>query len=296
MSAPAVGVEGIKVGSRNIPVETVWSAELPALPSEFSVDVELSSGLTIVVPHTRPHADGTWFVVAKDSGDDEREGRQLIARFTPHNGSHSNVRLLLSAISSPIACEGSSLLVLMLATALGIQPAGARTVGPATRAAGTAPSRSFVDALPSEPILRFALLAALAVALLARIAAHLTERFPQRRGYTLVIQPRFGKVDDLIGTKGEKGGNAGPTITTSLMQGLTGAFKRSICVASLSASGGGANGTSNGAANGAEGPEGPIVGGHAGEIDLYVGPLMDAIERSLEYANVFGPLMVRPSP
>ena len=34
------------------------------------------------------------------------------------------------------------------------------------------------------------------------------------------------------------------------------------------------------------------AGTHAGEFELLVGPLLDAMEKSLEYAGVFGPLMI----
>ena len=50
------------------------------MPEEFTVDVELSNGLTIVVAHPKKHIDGRWFVVAKDAPN----RRQLVARFQRH--------------------------------------------------------------------------------------------------------------------------------------------------------------------------------------------------------------------
>ena len=59
-----------------VPVETVWTAEVPRSPEDFSVDVRLSNGMTVVV-NNRRELDGRWFVVAKDSSS---KGH-LLARF-----------------------------------------------------------------------------------------------------------------------------------------------------------------------------------------------------------------------
>ena len=78
------------------------SVELPLTRPDFSIDMELSNALTIVVPHTRKHPDGWWFVVAKDA----QHRRQLLARFQSH-GVHSHlpepVRLWLRLLASPAA-------------------------------------------------------------------------------------------------------------------------------------------------------------------------------------------------
>ena len=220
MPSASVGVEGVRVNGRSVAVETVWSIELPPQPADFVVDVELSNGLTIVVPHQRRHVDGQWFVVAKDAigeGSPRQQARQLIARFTRHDSSFSTVRLLLQVLGSPFATDGSSMLVLALATLVTISPAGEHAASRhadtdnfnpfASRRGGTggggAPSaerealgllaaRAF-DAALSDATLRYALLGALALAFLGRLCTRLAERFPPRSGYTLVIQPRVGR-------------------------------------------------------------------------------------------------------
>ena len=74
--APPVAVEAIVLRGQSVPVETVWTAELPRSPEDFSVDVNLSNGMTVVV-NNRASADGRWFVVAKDASSK----RNILARF-----------------------------------------------------------------------------------------------------------------------------------------------------------------------------------------------------------------------
>ena len=71
-----LGVERIVLRGQSVPVETVWTAEVPRSPDDFSVDVRLSNGMTVVV-NNRRELDGRWFVMAKDSSS---KGH-LLARF-----------------------------------------------------------------------------------------------------------------------------------------------------------------------------------------------------------------------
>ena len=52
---------------------------LPPAPASFSVDVMLTSGLTVVVPHPHRSVDDRWFVIAKDANAKSH----LLARFQP---------------------------------------------------------------------------------------------------------------------------------------------------------------------------------------------------------------------
>ena len=71
-----LGVERIVLRGQVVPVETVWTAEVPRSPDDFSVDVRLSNGMTVVV-NNRRELDGRWFVMAKDSSSTGH----LLARF-----------------------------------------------------------------------------------------------------------------------------------------------------------------------------------------------------------------------
>ena len=71
-----LGVERIVLRGQDVPVETVWTAEVPRAPDDFSVDVRLSNGMTVVV-NNRRELNGRWFVMAKDSSSTGH----LLARF-----------------------------------------------------------------------------------------------------------------------------------------------------------------------------------------------------------------------
>ena len=238
-----VNVQGVRVGGLPVLVETVWSVELPPQRAEFSVDVELSNGLTIVVPHPRRHPDGHWFVVAKDAiGDGGKHGRQLIARFTRHDVA-SKAQALLSLLGSPFATDGSSMLVLLLAALVASGPGDtkqsrtrqlqARSNGALGGVGAAAEQETFAllstmvyDLALSDLALRYALLAMLAFALLGRLAARLTDLYPPRSGYTLVIQPREGATAELLAQGGRPViGRAAGDDAESLMLGMVKAFK-----------------------------------------------------------------------
>ena len=71
-----LAVERIVLRGQDVPVETVWAAEVPRSPDDFSVDVRLSNGMTVVV-NNRRELNGRWFVMAKDSSSTGH----LLARF-----------------------------------------------------------------------------------------------------------------------------------------------------------------------------------------------------------------------
>ena len=323
---PAVrmGVEGIRLGGQKLAVETVWTVELRRVRDDFSVDVELASGITLVVPHTRKHVDGRWFVIAKDAPN----RRQLVARFqqTPLSVPQQMWRVA----GSPMVGDLSSLIVLVLAALIVLDvgdPADGLGVGP-TAPPGTATSllrrggsrgaaalyplsyplavlEAIVqllaalcglsgDALAFTDLMRASLLCALLLTLCTRLLARLVERFPPTSNYTLSIQPRAGMLDDeLAETAGARAASwllkrRGPTVKLtlgdqSLTLQLAAAFKAAIV--SVGAEGGVEGGS-------ASTPNGTASTGHAGEIDLWVGPLLDAIERSLQIADVFGTVMM----
>ena len=234
-AAPAVGVDGIRLGGQPLEVGTVWSIELPPQPDEFSLDVELSNGLTIVVGHPKKHVDGRWFVVAKDAPN----RRQLVARFQRHKPLAPH-RHVLRYLGSPFATDLSSLLVLVLATLLVLPPTGLSEEDDeqSTTAASSLTKRfggkeglskgghpapytlSYLHAVLQAlvhllmvlfgsndhlmtthyalpDLLRGALLSAVLLAFCGRLLSHLANRFPPLSAYTLSIQPRLG-VDDVF--------------------------------------------------------------------------------------------------
>ena len=375
-----VGVEGVRLSGRGMPVETAWSVELPRLPPDFSIDVELSNGLTIVIRHSRRHVDGRWFVVAKDAAN----RRHFVARFQRHRA-WSPYHTALRILGSPFAGDVSSLLVLLLATLLtfvagdgnddadrigtmgddadqhraawrsslrrGYYGAGPRAGDPNGSTRGEAALtrmqailQAFLHllaltlgleggSLDLSTLLRVALLAALALALCSRLVGKVYERFPPRSEYTLSVATRAGVLESDMGTMGDTpagswltrarqrgGGEAGEEEDgerESLMVAMSVAYKNAICnppsgsksgaaskssPAGLGASAGVTPSKANGcgaAGDGGDSAEGAsseshdsASGGLTGELDLLVGPLLDAIQKSLAYGDVFGPLMV----
>ena len=223
--APDVGmaVEGIRLGGRHMAVETMYTIELPSMPDDFAVDVELSNGLTVVVPHPPNHVDGRWATVAKDAPN----GKQLVARFTRH-ASMPMHQYALRMLGSPFAGDVSALLVLLLATLTVLTDPDAEggTSANATSVFGRISQRasrrtprdpSLPPSLPDAfthllaalygvpaasvatvDLLSAALLSALLLALCARLLGRLSERFPPTSAYTLCLQSRAGLaiVDD----------------------------------------------------------------------------------------------------
>ena len=321
-ATPMMGVASVRLAGRHLPLETIYTIELPPMPDEFAVDVELSNGLTVVVPHPRHHVDGRWVTVAKDATN----RRQLVARFQRHTPlpAHQHV---LRIVGSPFAGDVSALLVLLFATLTVLsasEPAAAAAAAATDADNGTSaallfgrvviarrPRRSltdpsmpptFVDALtgllaavsgvPTASVavvdlLSAALLSSLLVALCARLLGRLAERFPPLSSYTLCLQPRAGLAvsddDDADEHKRRRGW---------LSRGRRGvaAGKPSF----LDEEGGSPLQTLHTAFAACIVDAPPPGGAHraTGEIDLAVGPLLAAIEKILQYSEAFGPLMI----
>ena len=341
--APAIGVEGVRIlgGRQSLAVETVWNIEiLEPQPPDFSIDVELTNGLTITVAHTRKHVDGRWFTVAKDAIN----RRMIVARFQRHRNLGFRHHLL-SFLGSPFAGDVSSLLVLLLATLLALGGGdddssssssgggiagyrlrfGSRPGGPHPIQDAALTLLALLLGMPGEldatGVIRYVLVLALALALFTRLMGKLHERFPPRSTYTLALAPRDAEMmlgfessdadSNGSGARGwlrrvTSGGDLGRRLTgsraeektpsESLMLGMIHAYKAAVIPlptldASHLPSPSGANGgsPSNGAAAAADAA---AASSHAGEVDLLVGPLLDAIQKSLGYSDVFGPLMV----
>ena len=114
-----LGVERIVLRGQTVPVETVWTAEVPRSPEDFSVDMRLSNGVTVVV-NNRRGLDGRWFIVAKDSSS---KGH-LLARFQRRPPSGLGVLSQAAALlGSPVSSDISTLLVLLLAVLVTLSPA-----------------------------------------------------------------------------------------------------------------------------------------------------------------------------
>ncbi len=281
--ASLVGVDRVRMGARAMRVETVWSIELPPCPPEFECDVELTNGLTIVVPHPREHADGSWFAVAKDG----HCRRQLVARFQCH-GADSAWRLALESLGSPLLNDLASMAVLLLALLLCISPAevvvaggggggGQSTREPARLVPAADPASSWRRA-GGMPWLRVCTFVAVGCASLGKLATRLTARYPPTCKYTLVIKPSAGDDEQgFDGAQDEARHLAGLDDGSALspLEATMGAFAAAIS-APLPADAGG-----DGAA--------PAL---AGEVELLVEPLCDAIEEMLRFGRAFGPVML----
>ena len=93
----AVMVDSVTINNTAFAVQRVWACELPPAPASFSVDVMLTSGLTVVVPHPHRSVDDRWFVIAKDANAKSH----LLARFQPLPSHPSHWRAALAKLSAP---------------------------------------------------------------------------------------------------------------------------------------------------------------------------------------------------
>ena len=224
-SSEAVGVEGVRLMRRPLTVETIWSCEVDTpVPPDFSIALELTNGMTLVIQHTWKTVDGKWFLVAKDGAN----RRMLVARFNRHRdlGIRHNI---LRTLGSGFAGDVSSLMVLLIGMclaigmdssgsfdAIGADASSARGQGAAANGGGLRGlfflnriigpnSRTIQDAtfgllaallgvppgdVDATLVLRYALVLALALALFTRLMGKVHERFPPRSTYTLDIAPR----------------------------------------------------------------------------------------------------------
>ena len=125
----AVMVDSVTINNTAFAVQRVWACELPPAPASFSVDVMLTSGLTVVVPHPHRSVDDRWFVIAKDANAKSH----LLARFQPLPSHPSHWRAALAKLSAPVFAEACTLLMLLLSAALALgalaPPAAAATDG-----------------------------------------------------------------------------------------------------------------------------------------------------------------------
>ena len=106
VSAQPITVSSVCVAGTPIPVEVVWCVELPASSPDFNVDVALTNGISLVIPHSQAH-DRQWLTVARDSAS----CRRLIARFEPE-WPFSTFRTLLTLMGSPFASDTSTLIAM----------------------------------------------------------------------------------------------------------------------------------------------------------------------------------------
>ena len=104
----AVMVDSVTINNTAFAVQRVWACELPPAPASFSVDVMLTSGLTVVVPHPHRSVDDRWFVIAKDANAKSH----LLARFQPLPSHPSHWRAALAKLSAPVFAEACTLLML----------------------------------------------------------------------------------------------------------------------------------------------------------------------------------------
>ena len=276
----------LTLGGAPVPLEVVWSAELPSTAPDFNVDVTLSNGLSIVVPHA-PSADRQWFTVARDGGS----RRSLIVRFEPDRPP-SSLRLLLTLIGSPFASEASTLAVLVLATllSLGGLPATSATrdgssIVPSAVTRKLA-SLELLDFLVDPRRLRLLLLGALGCAFLCRLSLKLLHHFPPSRNYTLIIKPGYDA--DYTPLRGRKrlasGDRSSNDPQHSIVHDITTAFQAAIIKPVVP------SGSPSEGANGASGASG---GGGTAGVELLVAPLLEAIEKEIKYGGgVFGPMMI----
>ena len=61
-----IQTQAIILDGESVPVETAWTAELPKAHEDFSVDVSLSNGMSVVVNH-RKELEDQWFLIARCS-------------------------------------------------------------------------------------------------------------------------------------------------------------------------------------------------------------------------------------
>ena len=141
-------VESASIGGAPLPIEFAWVTEITSRDPQFWVDLHLSNGTTVVLPHLNEASDDHWFAVAKDQTSAKQ---RLLARFEQRDKLISVFETFLRAVGSPFAKESSTLAVLVLATAvaLGVQP----SQPPPAQEAPAAPGGS--KAAPAAPDYKF---------------------------------------------------------------------------------------------------------------------------------------------
>lgn len=151
ISVKSWDVESVSINGASLGVETVWLAEVTAPSTEFCVDISLSNGVTIVVPHYDEAHDENWYAIAKDGVT----RRRMLACFQPRECQPSSFATVVRLVSSPFAKDASALAVLTLAAAiaLGVFGLGPGSIAGETAAAAAAASarRALGRPLPLPP-------------------------------------------------------------------------------------------------------------------------------------------------
>ena len=134
-----VSIEAIVFRGQSVPVETAWTVELPRSPEAFSVDVNLSNGMSVVVSN-RKELEGRWFVIAKDAPSRQH----LVARFQRREDGMlwspalNYLRHGMALLGSPFSSDLSTLFVLLLAVAVTLAPASKLAPAASTEASAVA--------------------------------------------------------------------------------------------------------------------------------------------------------------